>query len=108
MHLHAYVAPGVRAANIPPRPERTDWEPDDVFTETAAAVEWLASATRKLCGDDLDLSDETPLWTKILDAGDSVHGGAKDTSLLVESEPDCECDQDQAARIAPLRRGRRR
>lgn len=107
MHLHAYSVPGVRV--VPPRHEREEWEPDEVLTEAPPAVDWLANAMRELTGDsDMDLSDEMPLWTGILGGGQSVHTGARGTALLMEVWTDCECDQDQEARVAPLRRGRRR
>lgn len=107
MHLHAYSVPGVRV--VPPRHERGEWEADEVISETDSAVEWLSTALRELCGKPgMDLTDEGRVWVAALDGGDSVHTGAKGTALLMESWPDCECEQDRDVRIAPLRRGRRR
>lgn len=109
MHLHAYLATGLRAASIPPREERQDWEPDDLFTETAPAVEWLANATRELCATpEMNLADEMRVWAATLDAGESVHTGARGTSVLVEAHDDCGCGHPDTGSIAPLRRARRR
>lgn len=107
MHLHAYSVPGVRV--VPPRHERGEWETDEVISETTSAVQWLSTALRELCGKpDMDLTDETQVWIAALNTGESVHTGAKGTALLMESWPDCQCEQDRDVRIAPLRRGRRR
>lgn len=107
MHLHAYSVPGVRV--VPPRDDRPDWEPDEVHLDVSPAVEWLSGAMRELCGrPDMQLADETHVWTTTLTAGESVHTGAKGTALLMEAWPDCECHRDSEARIAQIRRSRRR
>jgi hypothetical protein len=63
---------------------------------------------RELCAKpEMELADETRVWSEVLNADQSVHTGARETALLMEAWPDCECDKDQAARVAPLRRGRR-
>jgi hypothetical protein len=109
VHLHAYLVTGLRAASIPPREKRPDWEPDDVFSEAAPAVEWLANATRELCAaPEMNLADEISVWTTNLDAGESVHTGARETSILVEAHEDCDCGRQDGGSIAPLRRTRRR
>ena len=109
MHLHVYSAIDVRPAHVPLRSERAGWEPDDVFTDAASAVEWLASATMELCGKpNMNLSDEIPLWTRLLEEGESIHTGARDTTLLVENFEDCACGNEQAGHVSPMRRSRRR
>lgn len=86
-----------------------DWEPDEIFTETPPAVEWLVNATRELCAKPaMDLDDEMRVWTAALDSGDSVHTGARDTSILMEAHADCDCGHQDGGSIAPLRRARRR
>lgn len=107
MHLHAYSVPGVRV--VPPRDQRQDWEPEEALTDVRPAVEWLSDAMRELCGKpEMQLADESRVWTIVLDGGESVHTGARGTALLMEAWPDCECDKDSETRVAQLRRGRRR
>jgi hypothetical protein len=109
VHLHAYLATGIRPANVPPREARQDWEPDEIFTETTPAVEWLTNATRELCAKpEMELADEVRVWTATLDNGESVHTGARETSILMEADPDCGCNPADGGSIAPLRRTRRR